>query len=295
MVFLKFKSIKIEIKTIPDRIIMDFECKRCAKSFRDQFNLDRHLNQKKQCKCYCKICDLKITTYSHLQRHLKTKSHLAKYNQEKNLQNNILITNQVNNQITQPQVDDQIIETHNMLIDNFKGKPVLYCSLIIASSGIASSGIAPSGIASSSSQEVLFKFGHSNDIANRYNGHRSEFGNNNIFFRHVYECNDNVKAERLLKQHPLIEKNVVTRKINNQDHRELIQITNDLTEYALDQIMKEVTTIINSNPSNEIDLELEKEKTKQKEIEEITKQEIEKTKQMQIQLEMLKFRSGFEP
>jgi len=57
---------------------MDFECKRCAKSFGNKFNLERHLQKKTQCKCYCKICELEITTYSNLQKHLKTKSHLDK-------------------------------------------------------------------------------------------------------------------------------------------------------------------------------------------------------------------------
>ena len=156
-----------------------------------------------------------------------------------------------------------ILQRHNLLIENFKEKPVLYCSQIINSQ--------------QPNEEVLCKFGRSNDIANRYSGHCSEFGSNNIFFKHVFECNDNVKAERLLRQHPKIINNVVTRTINNKEHTELITMTSELTEKVIENVMKEVTKEINNNSkSKEIELEIEK----------------EKTKQLQIQLEILKLKNN---
>ena len=160
------------------------------------------------------------------------------------------------------------LQKHNLLIENYKEKPVIYCSEIV----------------NSGTSEVFRKFGRSNNIANRYLGHRSEFGNENIYFQNVYECNDNVQAERLLRQHPLIANNVVTMTINGKEHTELIRLDSGCTEEVISKVMEKITKQINTKTNESADstrIEIEKERTKQIE-------EIEKTKQMQLELEIKK-------
>lgn len=153
--------------------------------------------------------------------------------------------------------------------------------------------------------EVIIKFGESNDLKQRVGAHRSKFETFELIY--AFKVKNSKQIENIIKGLPQIQSRKRTKIIKGKNTEELIMLDDDFTITDLIKLIKKIIDetetgnqlLIEQEKTKQIlaqtDVQKEQEKTKQEQ--EKTKQllaqtdvqkEQEKTKQLQIQLEMMK-------
>jgi hypothetical protein len=157
-------------------------------------------------------------------------------------------------------------------------------------------------------ESQIVKYGYTSDIKSTCRRHQQSYGNE-FKFLYVVECKEHYKLESMIKSH----NDLQTRHIktyNQHPRQELIRLDThfDLNKFIeLINDMQCSLTHVNQNNDDMMSkikiLELEsqvklqeeitkqeKEKTKQIELQELTKQQEEKTKQMQLELKIMELK-----
>lgn len=107
------------------------------------------------------------------------------------------------------------------------------------------------GKASRLHNEVLIKFGQSNNLAERIKSHKKNFLN----FRLVaaFKVKNKIEIENAIKRHPLLKKQIRTLTVDNPDYtnenyREMLALDND--QFTIEKIDKYIKEIIKENEYN---------------------------------------------
>ena len=130
---------------------------------------------------------------------------------------------------------------------------------------------------SNETNELLIKFGHTNNLYNRILDHRKIY--KNFILLNVFKVQNKVEIENCIKCHPKIKKQIRTIQINDKNKTEIIAYNNDnftienLTKYIKEIIQEKMYNIDNFNNLLKQNEELKKQVVSQNKT--ITKQCLE--------------------
>ena len=94
--------------------------------------------------------------------------------------------------------------------------------------------------------ELLLKFGHTNNLYNRVIDHRKTY--NNFILLDVFKAQNKVEIENCIKCHPKIKKQIRTIQINEKNKTEIIAYNNDT--FTIDKLTKYIKEIIQEKMYN---------------------------------------------
>lgn len=177
--------------------------------------------------------------------------------------------------IEQRQVSSK--EKEQIWINSFRNKYVVY--LIIIS-------------------EFIIKFGFTKNIDKRLSAHKTDYGKD-IKIAFILESKNNEMLETLFKNHENIKSNIVSQEFNGENKTELIKLDKNISLKNVINVLKETNKVIdtiietdvlrkynvNVLETQEQDKSLPVQQIQYQSLQELAK---EKTKQMEIQLEILK-------
>jgi hypothetical protein len=90
------------------------------------------------------------------------------------------------------------------------------------------------------SNEMLIKFGHTNNLYNRVLDHRKNY--NNFILIDAFKVQNKVEIENCIKSHPKIKKQIRTIQINEKNKTEIIAYNN--SSFTIDKLTKYIKEII---------------------------------------------------
>jgi len=120
------------------------------------------------------------------------------------------------------QIKDVSEKQNSNLLTNYSKKPLVYIGY---------------------AEPNIIKFGYTDDLETRIKDHKREI-RADFTFEYIYESMYNREIERQIKNHPSIKK--LSKKYNNKNQTELIQLTKTFTIKELDKIIKEIKQQIES-------------------------------------------------
>mgnify|MGYP003407084744 FL=1 len=155
--------------------------------------------------------------------------------------------------------------------------------------------------------EFLIKYGFTKDFETRFSSHKKDYGKNiEIIF--IIESVNNELLETSFENHIKIKSNIITQEFNGQNKQELIKLNKNLSIHTLINILRDLNDNINiiiyslqksrienkliEQPIQQIEQPIQEQVSQEQQ--DIITQELEltkeKTKQMEIQLEILKYK-----
>ena len=90
--------------------------------------------------------------------------------------------------------------------------------------------------------EMLIKFGHTNDLTTRVQDHRKKY--NNFVLVEAFRVQNKVEIENLIKTYPKIKRQIRTLELNGKNKTEIISY--DATNFTIDKLTKHIKDIIHS-------------------------------------------------
>jgi hypothetical protein len=90
--------------------------------------------------------------------------------------------------------------------------------------------------------EMLIKFGHTNDLSTRILDHRKKY--NNFVLVEAFRVQNKVEIENLIKTYPKIKRQIRTLELNGKNKTEIISY--DATNFTIDKLTKHIKDIIHS-------------------------------------------------